>query len=909
MRGAVRLRVRRAPTGLEVPETAGGPTGATGTLTGMDTNLTRSDCAFRSDDLDLAGYRVEVDVSECPDPQVETFPTTTAVDLTSASGEVTLDFIGEVTGVEVDGQAQEVDADGARVRVTVPAGQPCTVTVRGRARYSRSGEGMHRYVDPADGQTYLYTQYEPSDSRRVFACFEQPDLKAPFTFVVTGPDAWEVRSNGAEIAREQTGENSAGSACSRRTFATTPPQSTYLTCIVAGPYRRWDDEWSRTRDGEELTVPLALLCRESLASAFDPEELFALTKQGLDHFDTAFAYPYPWGKYDQIFVPEYNLGAMENPGLVTFSDEAYVYESAATRSQHEGRSNTLMHEMSHMWFGDLVTPKWWDELWLKESFADYMGTAANALATDFTDAWTPFCARRKAWAYEQDQLPTTHPIVADIPDIEAARQNFDGITYAKGASVLKQLVAYVGEEEFYEGARRYFQRHAFSATTLPDLLATLEEASGRELGHWVDQWLHTTGVSELTPRVTLADDGTIAELVIAQAPSGENGDVLRDHRLVVGLYELEGERGDEREGDDTLRRTSRIELDVTGASTVVQEAVGLPAPALVLVNDDDLTYAKVRLDEAGLATIRETFAIESSLSRACVWSALWQACRDGLLPAADYVDIVCRYAPRESHVALLGNAMAQALVAARRYAPVSRGGELVRRVLDLAAEQMRAAAPGSGAQLIFARAFADAALSCDERSSEIRELLDGSEVVDGLPMDSMMRWSLLRALAATGHASVADLDAERERDQSSPARIRHLTAVASMPDPATKEEAFVAVIDDMSLSNDEVSARTTGFSTPGHGSLTEGYLERYLEALTRVWSTRSQELATRAVEGFFPTADLVEGGSIDDQPVVAAVRGWLDSHPDAPTALRRLLVEELAHLERALGAQAATVVG
>ncbi|WP_313565715.1 aminopeptidase N [Mobilicoccus sp.] len=863
----------------------------------METNLTRAECRRRSDDVTLSSYRVEIDVSECTDPGVATFPTTSHIDLASRSGQVTLDFIGEVTGVEVDGERREVDADGARVRVEVPAGRSCTLTVRGNASYSRSGEGMHRFVDPADQRVYLYTQYEPSDSRRVFPCFEQPDLKAEFTFAVTGPDDWEIRSNGAEVSRDATGDNAAGMACSTRTFATTPPQSTYLTCVIAGPYRRWDDSWSRTIDGAALEIPLALLCRESLASAFDPETLFALTKEGLEHFHDRFAHPYPWGKYDQIFVPEYNLGAMENPGLVTFADESYVYESAATRSQLEGRSNTLMHEMSHMWFGDLVTPVWWDELWLKESFADYMGTAANALATEYTDAWTPFCARRKAWAYEQDQLPTTHPIVADIPDIEAARQNFDGITYAKGASVLKQLVAYVGTEEFYAGARRYFREHAFSSTTLPDLLAPLEEASGRDLGPWVEQWLHTTGVSELTPRVTLAEDGTIAELAIDQAGSGENGDVWRDHRLVVGLYE--------RAEDDTLHRTSRLELDVSGEVTVVAEATGLPAPALVVVNDDDLTYAKVRLDPQSHATLRETFAVESSLTRACLWSSLWQSCRDALLPAAEYVDLVCRHAPGEGHVALLAGALANAVVAARDYAPPAVRAELERRLLDFCADRMRAAEPGSGVQLVFARVFADVALSCDARAEEIRAILDGEEQIEGLPLDSMMRWSLWRALAATGHATIDDLDAERARDTSSPARIRHLTAVASRPDAATKAADFAEVVDDSALSNEEVSARTVGFSTPGHGTLTQRYLEPYLEALLPVWRSRSQELATRMVKGFFPAADLTPGGRVEEHPVVVAIRGWLAADEDAPAALRRLLVERLALLERALRAQAA----
>ncbi|MDO5626916.1 MAG: aminopeptidase N [Mobilicoccus sp.] len=867
-------------------------------------NLTRGECARRSDDISLESCRVEIDVSDAGDADQATFAVSSTLALTSAAGEVVVDFLGEVTEVSVEGEAREVVSDGARVRVSgLPAGEPCTVTVAGRARYSRSGEGMHRFVDPADGRVYLYTHFEPSDARRVFPCFEQPDLKAAWTLVVTGPSEWELRSNAAETVREDAPANRAGEACSRVEFAPTPPLSSYLVCVAAGPYRRWDDEWSGdvTSVEEEsttstLTIPLALLCRESLAGAFDADELFALTKLGLDHFHTAFGYPYPWGKYDQVFVPEYNLGAMENPGLVTFADQAYVFESAATRSQREGRSNTLMHEMSHMWFGDLVTPKWWDELWLKESFADYMGTAANALATDFTDAWTPFCARRKAWAYEQDQLPTTHPIVADIPDIEAAKQNFDGITYAKGASVLKQLVAYVGEEEFYAGARAYFARHAFSSTTLPDLLTTLEEASGRDLGPWVAQWLTTTGVSELTPRVSI-EDGQIAELVIEQGPSGEHGDVFRDHRLVVGLYAEEG---------GVLRRTSRLELDVTGERTIVTEAAGLPEPALVLVNDDDLTYAKVRLDPAGLATVRRSFGIESSLSRACVWSALWNACRDGLLPAVEYVDLVVAHAPGEKHVALLGSALGNALTAARRYAPAAVRDELVARLLDLAGEQM-AIAEGSGTQLVYARVFADAALSCDAQADRIRRLLDGEEVVEGLPMDSAMRWSLLRALVATGRADVADLDAERERDSSSPARIRHLTALMSMPDADTKERAFSEVVGDPSLSNDEVTARTTGFATPGHGALTDAYAQRYLDALEEVWGSRSQELATRVVAGLFPAGDLDAhvGGGVDEQSVLVAVRAWLEEHPDAPGALRRLIVERLDLLERALRAQAA----
>ncbi|WP_168582690.1 aminopeptidase N [Gephyromycinifex aptenodytis] len=872
----------------------------------MTSNLRRDEARQRSADLRLTSYRVELDLTEAADPQAATFPTQTSLTLTSSSSDTFLDFLdGEVEHVDIDGAPIPVRYDGARVQVSgLPVGRECTVTVKGRARYSRSGEGMHRYVDPADGLTYLYTQYEPADARRVFANIEQPDLKASFTFVVTGPSDWEIRSNSREISREEAPAATSGAACARRIYDPTPPLSTYLTCVIAGPYRRWDQEWTLDLpDREPLRVPLALLCRRSLAPAFDSEALFELTKQGLEHFHRLFDYPYPWGKYDQIFVPEYNLGAMENPGLVTFTDARYIFESAATRAQLEGRSNTLMHEMSHMWFGDLVTPQWWDDLWLKESFADYMGTAANATATEFRDAWTPFCARRKAWAYEQDQLPTTHPIVADIPDVEAARANFDGITYAKGASVLKQLVAYVGEEAFHAGARTYFAKHEFSSTTLPDLLVELEEASGRDLGPWSDAWLRTTGTSTLTPALSLTDgdDPRIAELVIEQDGTDpiSGVEVLRDHRLAVGLYELYS--------DGVLRRSQRIELDVTGSRTVVEDAQGAPAPALVLINDDDLTYAKVRLDATSMQTVREHLGdIEASLSRACVWSALWNACRDAVLPAADYVDIVLRQAPRESHVALLTDATDHALVAARAYAPADQQDDLVRRILDVAIEQMRACEPGSGSQLVWARVVASAAQSCAEHAELLRAVLDGREHIEGLALDGELRWAFWRALAGTGHASVDELDAARRADPGSRTHIRHLSALASVPDAETKAAAWSAVVEEAGASNEEVSAWAAGFNHPGHSHLTQDYRARYLGALIPVWQERSQEIATRFVRGFFPGgAQLAAGQAPAEHPSVVQVQGWLDAHPDAPRALRREIIENLDRLRRALTAQAA----
>ena len=548
-----------------------------------------------------------------------------------------MDFIaGSVHSVFLNGKGLAVAdvVDGSRIRLEnlQPENQ---VTVTGTALYSTSGEGMHRFVDPADGQCYLYTQYEPADARRVFANFEQPDLKAEFTFHVMAPSDWQVSSNGAEVLRTQL---TSDPATSRWDFAPTKAMSTYITTVLAGPYFKAEDAWRGTlADGTVLDVPLALYCRASMAASFDADALFRLTRNGLSFFNELFDFPYPWGKYDQAFVPEYNLGAMENPGLVTFT-ESYVFTSRAADSQYQARANTLLHEMAHMWFGDLVTMKWWDDLWLKESFADYMGTLGVDRTTDWDTAWVNFANNRKAWAYVQDQLPTTHPIVADIPDLEAAKQNFDGITYAKGASVLKQLVAYVGFEAFIAGSRQYFRDHAYGNTTLADLLAALSAASGRDLSEWARQWLQTSGISTLSSEITEDPPKTAARS--APSPSCRTPWIPttgrqepRPHRLRIGLYDF----------DDAgaLVRTDSVETDVSGARTDVTALAGKPRPALLLVNDEDLSYAKVRLDPHSEATVRGSLdKLEDPMARALCWTALWDSARDAVTPAALYVDAV-----------------------------------------------------------------------------------------------------------------------------------------------------------------------------------------------------------------------------------------------------------------------------
>ncbi|MFB7620075.1 aminopeptidase N [Kitasatospora sp. NPDC056181] len=849
-------------------------------------NLSRDEAQQRASILAVDGYRVRLDVTSAPDPAAATFRSTTTVAFRCAEPGATafLDLLAPtVRSVTLNGRALDPATafDGARVHVDGLAADNVLV-VDADCAYSRTGEGLHRFTDPVDGETYLYTHYEPADARRVFATFEQPDLKAPFSFTVTAPAAWDVRSNA--VHTEVTDEDGA------RTweFAPTQPISTYLTAVVAGPYHVVRDHYSRTlADGTVLEIPLAALCRRSLAPYFDADEILGVTKAGLDFFHEQFDYPYPFGKYDQAFVPEYNIGAMENPGCVTFREE-FVFRSKVTDAAYEGRANVILHEMAHMWFGDLVTMRWWDDLWLKESFADFMGSYGLIGArTRYTSAWVTFANQRKAWAYRQDQFPTTHPITADIRDLEDAKLNFDGITYAKGASVLKQLVAYVGSEAFFEGARRYFKRHAFGNTELGDLLGVLEETSGRDLTAWAAAWLQTAGVNSLTPQVTVDAEGRITELAVLQ--DAGNGDVLRPHRIAVGLYD--------RDADGALVRTDRIELDVTGAVTVVHAATGRPRPALVLLNDDDLTYCKIRFDAESLETLRTGLGdIQDELARALAWSAVWNLTRDGLMPARDYVALVLRFAGQESNIGVLQSLHAQAKGAVDLFAAPARRGEGGRQLADGALRELRAAAPGSDHQLAWARFLAQTA-NGSEHLGLVRGLLAGTARIDGLDVDQELRWSLWLALAAAGQASDEELAGELEADNTASGRRQYTQCLAARPTPEAKAAAWSAVIDSDELPNALVEANIAGFALPAHRDLTALYAAPYFKLLERVWSERTIEIAMRIVGGFFPQAEVNEA-------TLAEADTWLDGHPDAAPALRRLVLERRDDLARALRAQA-----
>ncbi len=816
-------------------------------------NLTREETAARSAAITLHRIRVELDLTGAPERARTGFPTTTVLEFDATVQSTWLDFIGEeVVRVEVNGEERAVVYDGARLAIDGLAASN-VVVVEAVGAYSRSGEGLHRFHDPADDRTYLYTQYEPADSRRVMACFEQPDMKAEYTFVVDAPSGWEVLSN------QSPAHVDLGVGVQRVQFAPTLPISSYITAVAAGPYARVDGEWTR----DEQRVTLGVFVRRSLVDHLEADEILEVTRQGLDFFTDAFAYPYPWGKYDQIFVPEYNLGAMENPGLVTFT-EGYLSRGAATEAQRASRANTILHEMAHMWFGDLVTMTWWDDLWLKESFADYMGSHASAVATRFHDAWVTFAMRRKAWAYQQDQLPTTHPIVADIPDLEAAKLNFDGITYAKGASVLKQLVAFVGDEAFFEGARRYFAANAFGNTTLDDFLVELSAVSGRDMTDWAAAWLQTTGVSTIWTE-TDADGGH--HLV---------QDDVRPHRLRIGLYDRV---------DGRIVRREQRELDLIGE----RADVDLPEADLVLLNDDDLTYAKARLDERSLRTVEESLSdIEDPLARALVWSSLWNATRDGELDAARFVAIVRAHAPRESNGGLLAAALLDAAFALRHFVRDDRRDAEQRAWTEATWSALQQADAGSDAQLSWARALAAASAFDDIHHAEVRALLDG-DVPEGLVVDPDLRWQLLTALVTTGNADLADIAAEEERDDTGDGRTAARRARASVPDAAVRAAAWTAAWDDRSLTNDHLDAEIGGFRAGGRRDLIESFDEEYFDRIGAAWSERSIEIARRLVIGLFPARS-----SLD------LVDAWLSASPETPAALRRLLIEQRDHLARDL---------
>jgi aminopeptidase N len=853
-------------------------------------NLTREQAVERAALVTVDSYRIALDLTDGEGkPSERTFRSITTVEFDALAGADTYIDIAADSIRSATLNGRDIDVSGYDESTGIPlaglAGHN-VVTVDADCRYSNTGEGLHRFVDPVDGEVYLYSQFETADAKRMFACFDQPDLKAMFDIMVTAPLNWRVISNGAP--GHVHGEGDAHD----HTFVTTPRMSTYLVALIAGPYAHWSDTYS----DEHGDIPLGLYCRSSLAEYMDHERLFTQTKQGFGFYHKNFGVPYAFGKYDQLFVPEFNAGAMENAGAVTFLED-YVFRSKVTRASYERRAETVLHEMAHMWFGDLVTMQWWDDLWLNESFATFASVLCQAEATEFTEAWTTFANVEKSWAYRQDQLPSTHPVAADIPDLAAVEVNFDGITYAKGASVLKQLVAYVGLEEFLSGLRDYFRDHAFDNATFGDLLGALEKASGRDLSGWGQQWLKTTGLNTLRPDFDLDADGRFTRFAITQSGAQPGAGETRVHRLAVGVYDDDG--------SGKLVRTHREELDVEGPVTGVPGLQSVSRGKLILVNDDDLTYCSLRLDPESLQTALTRIAdIADPLPRTLAWSAAWEMTREAELKARDFVSLVSGGVQAETEVGVAQRLLLQAQTALTSYADPTwastRGWPaFADRLLELA----RGSEPGSDHQLAYVNALCNSVLS-HHHVTALADLLDRHPAdlgLAGLEVDTDLRWRIVAALAAAGAidadgAEAPFIDAEAERDPTAAGERHALEASTARPQAAVKESAWDEVIEDDTLPNVTARSMIGGFVQPGQHALLEQFSNKYFGAISGVWERRSSEVAQTVVIGLYPSWDISQAG-------LEAADLFL-ADPDVPPPLRRLVLEGRAGVERALRARA-----
>lgn len=842
-------------------------------------NITRAEAVSRFEVVANPKYTVTLTI----DGKGETYSCVASINFDAKNGaETWLDLISPlVDSIWLNGAELKVSEvfDGTRIKLA-NLKEKNSVQIKANCSYMNTGEGLHRHIDPVDNEVYIYTQFEVADSRRVFPVFEQPDIKGTLTLTVTAPSKWTLISNSPTPSSVKVNEE-----MSTWSFAVTPTMSSYLYALCAGPYFKKTDVYK----GKFGSYPLAVFVRPSLAEFLDHEEIFEITKQGFAWFEEKFQVGYPFPKYDQIFVPEFNAGAMENVGCVTFRDE-YIFRSRTTKTAYESRANTILHEMAHMWFGDLVTMKWWNDLWLNESFAEWAAHWASTGATKYNEAWTLFHVQRKAWAYRQDQLPSTHPIAANMPDLDSVYENFDGITYAKGASALRQLVAWVGEENFLKGLKAYFDKHAWKNTELTDLLSELSISSGRDLESWTKLWLQSSGATLLRPQIQTDANNVITNATIQQEPpSSPPGlpPVLRPHRLVVGTYEKQGTK---------LIRTNRFEIDVEGKETKVTELVGLKRPALILVNDDDLTYAKIRLDDVSLNTAtKEIASIESSLSRALIWGAVWDMVRDGEVGTGKYLDLVLAGLAAETDIGLVQQVLMQCRSAIDVYADRKNRIPYNTKFADGLQSLLAKSENGSDRQLALVRSFS-AVATTDLQVNRVAEILDGKEKIQGLNIDTDLRWTLLRRLVVMGKRDLAAIEEELTRDDTAMGREHAAGAKAAIPTLEAKQIAWTLVTTNESLPNSEIHSALGGLSYIDHAEIMKNFVDKYFDSVATLWNSRTHEIGQSLVTGLFPSSNITK-------EVIEKSDKFLAENKDLAVGARRIIIEQRDALARALRAQ------
>jgi aminopeptidase N len=840
------------------------------------TNIKQVEAAERSTLIKVSSYSIDLDLTT----GAEHFGVKTVVKFAGLKpGSTTfIDCVAnKVISAKLNGTEFNPKFDGETIYLP-PLAAENILEIEHVGIYSNSGEGLHRFVDPADNEVYLYTQFETGDARRMYACFDQPDQKATFKISTITPKHWEVISNyGVESTKDLDGDRKFTQ------FAESQVISTYVTAIVAGAYTSVHDEYKG-----EKTIPLGIYARKSFFKYVDADKIFEVTKQGFAYFEKTFGLAYPFGKYDQIAVAEYNWGAMENVGCVTFHEDVLIFRSKVTKRNYVSRATTIHHEMAHMWFGDLVTMRWWEDLWLNESFAEWASYQSVSESTQYKHAWTEFNSLRKNWAYRVDQLTTTHPIATEMEDLDAVRTNFDGISYAKGASVLQQLVAHVGRENFIKGLRLYFAKHQYGNTRLQDLIDQLEAASGRDLTPWVSTWLRTAGVNTLRPVLEIAGDSYKSISIQQEAPTMPVGSKeLRPHRLHVGLFDIKG--------DKLVRRTS-VELDIAGALTEVTEFAGQKLADLVLVNDKDQTYAKLRFDELSITTMKSHLPdLDEPLARGLIWASLWDSCRDGELATSDYITIALNALKSESDISIVAATFIQFETAIWAYTNPAKRDAIRIQVADATAQMLAAAAPGSDHQLQFARAFANNAIT-PEHFEKIKAMLNGSE--NGLVLDAEQRWYLFLCGVKRGIFGPTEIETESAKDKTAHGKQYTAYAYAALPNKEAKAKAFTSVTTD-NLSNTIHAYKARGFNENIHNEILTEFVDDYFDVLLKVWETKGFEIAESTATLLFPA------WVIGDDTVQKA-QHWLDvTGKDASHALRRTVTEGRDAMSRAIKARAA----
>lgn len=822
--------------------------------------LTQAEAEARAASVSDVSYVLDLDL----EAGAKTFRGDVTITFRHHGGDTFLEWLGgSIDLMELNGQRVEPEWNGARI--ALPAAsleESSTVRISYERAYDHTGEGFHKFVDPADGSEYLYTQFEPYSAHRLLPCFDQPDLKATYELTVTAPATWLVTTAGKELDRDELPDGR-----TRRVFERTVPFSTYLLSVVAGDYGSVYDD--------HRGIQLGLHTRKSLMPYLDAEPLFALTKRGIDFFGDLFAEPYPFGKYDQVFVPEFNWGGMENVANVTYTDTV-VFRDPPTDDQLVRRAEYFMHELAHMWFGDLVTLKWWNDLWLNESFASYVAyLALDSFDGDYPTIWLDFNFRMKVWAYREDHLPTTHRIADEVPSTDETFLNFDGITYGKGASVLRQLVYTIGEDAFRDGLRTYFSRHRFGNATLADFLRALQEGSGLDLLAWSEPWLRTPSLNTLSVRWEEAD-GAITSMTMTQTAPEEHP-TLRPH--TTGLLLIDG---------SGVERVLRVQID--GPSADITEAVGLPAPVFVYPNAEDHAYARLDLDSKTIDYAKgHLSSFDSPLLRHQLWATLWGAVRDQRLSSLEYVELIGEHLADEESLAIVQMVTATAAATIGRFVPEDRIDPTAARFVALADGAMQRSL-GTDRAVLWARALISLALS-EGDARRAAEIVDDPPA--GLSIDQDMRWAVAVRWSALGIDGAADrLATERERDPSDRGDRAMAAAEAARPDPAVKADVWQRLHGDGYASLQLASAAAGGFWQRSQRDLLEGFIGPFFEGVPGVFAEREPEAARAYFRTTFPGHRVDE----DMRRRIAAVLERDDLGP----MLRRMLREADDELARAL---------